>query len=105
MRQVQERRRGHEDDLKHPQAHVRDGERFVIADILTTRLLSIVGLLVTPHVLRRCSQHQDPEDEEDAHPYLADDEESPVVWCFGLLSKPETFEAKLLLIMFLKCFP
>uniref|UniRef100_A0A8C1HRD5 Uncharacterized protein n=1 Tax=Cyprinus carpio carpio TaxID=630221 RepID=A0A8C1HRD5_CYPCA len=76
VRQVQERRRGHEDDLKHPQAHMRDGERFVIADILTTGLLSIalkVGSLVTPYVLRRCSQHQDPEDEEDAHPYLAND--------------------------------
>uniref|UniRef100_A0A8C2FLR3 Uncharacterized protein n=1 Tax=Cyprinus carpio TaxID=7962 RepID=A0A8C2FLR3_CYPCA len=58
VRQVQERRRGHEDDLKHPQAHMRDGERFVIADILTT------GLRVG---------HQDPEDEEDAHPYLAND--------------------------------
>lgn len=51
MGQVQERGYGHEYDLQDPEAHVRDWERFVVADIFTTRLLSVTTkgrLLVTP---------------------------------------------------------
>uniref|UniRef100_A0A8C6L8U9 Uncharacterized protein n=1 Tax=Nothobranchius furzeri TaxID=105023 RepID=A0A8C6L8U9_NOTFU len=78
-----ERWRGHEDDLQHPESDVRDGEGFIVADILTTRLLGVtgeVGLLVAPHLLGGSPQHQDPEDEEDSQPDLADDQEVPKVF-------------------------
>lgn len=51
MCQIQERGHRDEYDLKDPEAHVRDGEGLVIADILTTRLLSVTAkgrLLVAP---------------------------------------------------------
>lgn len=74
--QVDEGWRGHEDDLQHPEADVRDGEGLVIADVLTSGLLGVtreVGLLVTPDLFGRSPQHQDPEDEEDSQPDFADD--------------------------------
>uniref|UniRef100_A0A3Q3FFQ8 Uncharacterized protein n=1 Tax=Labrus bergylta TaxID=56723 RepID=A0A3Q3FFQ8_9LABR len=76
MAQVDEGRRGHEDDLQHPKTDVRDGEGLVVADILTTRLLGITGevrLLISPDLLSRGPQHQYPEDEEDSQPDFADD--------------------------------
>ena len=76
MAQVDESRRGHEDDLQHPKADVRDGEGLVVADILATGLLGVtgeVGLLVAPDLFGRGPQYQDPEDEEDSQPDFADD--------------------------------
>ena len=74
--QVHERGRGDEDDLEDPEANVRDGEDPVVADVLTTGLLSVayeVRLLVAPDALSTCSQNHDPEQEQDAHPDLPDD--------------------------------
>ncbi|KAJ0062324.1 hypothetical protein NL108_007539, partial [Boleophthalmus pectinirostris] len=72
--QVYERGRGHKDDLQHPEADVGDGEGLVITDVLTARLLRVTGkvrLLIAPHLLCCCPQHQDAEDEEDCQPNLS----------------------------------
>uniref|UniRef100_A0A8B9KXA2 Uncharacterized protein n=1 Tax=Astyanax mexicanus TaxID=7994 RepID=A0A8B9KXA2_ASTMX len=61
MAQVDQGWSGDKDDLHHPEADVADGELPVVAHILTTGLHD---------ALRSRPQDQDPEDEEDAHPYL-----------------------------------
>lgn len=73
MAQVDQRWRGDEDDLEDPEANVRDGEGPIVADVLTTRLLSVTDetrLLVAPDTLSTCTQNHDPEQKEDAHPDL-----------------------------------
>lgn len=73
MAQVDQRRRGHEDDLQDPEADVRDGEDLVVADVLATGLLGVadkIRLLISPDTFGTCSQNHDPEQEEDAHPDL-----------------------------------
>lgn len=76
MAQVDQGRRGHEEDLENPEADVRDGEGPVVADVLTTRLLSVAGeiaLFIAPNAFSCCAQHHDPEQEEDTQPYFTDD--------------------------------
>lgn len=75
MTQVDQRRRGDEDDLQDPETDVGDGERPVVADVLATGLLSVAdetGLLVAPDALSTRSQNQDSEQEEHTHPDLPD---------------------------------
>lgn len=82
MSQVDERGRGDEDDLQHPEANVGDGESLIITNILTTRLLSVTGevrLLISPNLLSCCSQHQDSEDEEDSQPNLREGQSDHVL--------------------------
>lgn len=50
-----------------------DGESYVIAHILTTRLLGVAdeaGLLVAPHFIRCSAQDQDAEDEQNGEPHF-----------------------------------
>ncbi|KAJ0004359.1 hypothetical protein NQD34_010572 [Periophthalmus magnuspinnatus] len=64
---------GHKDDLHDPEADVRDGESFVVADILTTGLFGVTGesrLLIAPHLLCCCAQNHDPEDKQHRQPHF-----------------------------------
>ncbi|KAJ0026784.1 hypothetical protein NQD34_017784, partial [Periophthalmus magnuspinnatus] len=74
--EVDQRWRGDKDDLQNPESDVRDGEGAVVADVLTTRLLSVTDktrLFIPPNTLRSSSQDHDPEKEQDAHPDLPND--------------------------------
>ncbi|KAF7690503.1 hypothetical protein HF521_012307 [Silurus meridionalis] len=74
--EIQQGGSGHEDDLHDPKADVGDGKLPVVANVLTTRCHGVtnqIRSLVSPHVLNSCTQNEDPEDEEDAHPDLAND--------------------------------
>uniref|UniRef100_A0A3B4CDE7 Uncharacterized protein n=1 Tax=Pygocentrus nattereri TaxID=42514 RepID=A0A3B4CDE7_PYGNA len=76
MAQVHQGWCGDKDDLHDPEANVADGKLPVITHILATRLQRIadqIRLLIAPYALCSCSQYEYPEDEEDAHPYLAND--------------------------------
>lgn len=71
--QVDERWSGDKNDLQHPEANVGDREGFIIANVLTTRLLRVTGeirLLITPNLFGCCTQHQDAEDKQDSQPNL-----------------------------------
>jgi hypothetical protein len=57
MSQVQQCGCRHKYDLQHPEVHMRDWERLVIADVFTARLLSVTTkgrLLITPSRLNCC---------------------------------------------------
>uniref|UniRef100_A0A8C4IZL4 Uncharacterized protein n=1 Tax=Dromaius novaehollandiae TaxID=8790 RepID=A0A8C4IZL4_DRONO len=74
MCQVQEGRYRHEYDLQNPEAYVRDGKGLVVADILTTRLLSVAPesrLFISPSRFNCCPQQQDSENKEDRQPYFS----------------------------------
>ncbi|KAG7282572.1 hypothetical protein CRUP_018691, partial [Coryphaenoides rupestris] len=65
---------GHQKDLQHPVADVGHREHPVVARQGASWLDVVAketGLLVRPHVIGRDAEHQDPEDQEDAHPDLA----------------------------------
>uniref|UniRef100_A0A8C0F0N1 Uncharacterized protein n=1 Tax=Bubo bubo TaxID=30461 RepID=A0A8C0F0N1_BUBBB len=78
MAQVDEGWSGDKNDLQHPEADVRNGEGFVIANIFATRLLNL---------LSSSPQHQYPEDKQYRQPNLANNRgKAPVTHCFRFLT-------------------
>uniref|UniRef100_A0A665USZ6 Uncharacterized protein n=1 Tax=Echeneis naucrates TaxID=173247 RepID=A0A665USZ6_ECHNA len=72
---------GDQDELKRPQADVRDGEEVIIADTVAARLLGVAGeagLLVAPHALCCNHQDQDTENKQDREPDATDARGVPV---------------------------
>uniref|UniRef100_A0A8C9QW84 Uncharacterized protein n=1 Tax=Scleropages formosus TaxID=113540 RepID=A0A8C9QW84_SCLFO len=62
---------GHHDQLQGPEAHLRDGEEVVKADVLAAWLPGVahkVLLLILPHVLCGRHKHQYAEGEDDGEP-------------------------------------
>uniref|UniRef100_A0A3P9KFF4 Uncharacterized protein n=1 Tax=Oryzias latipes TaxID=8090 RepID=A0A3P9KFF4_ORYLA len=53
--------------------HVRYGKAVIVAEVITSRFISVAGKVrrfVVPHVVRSSTQNEDPEEEKDAHPDL-----------------------------------
>ena len=71
MERHEKGRAGDKDQLESPESGVGDGEKMVVADIVTTGLFGIaikVLLLVTPDLLTGHQEDQEPEDENDGEP-------------------------------------
>uniref|UniRef100_A0A672F673 Uncharacterized protein n=1 Tax=Salarias fasciatus TaxID=181472 RepID=A0A672F673_SALFA len=71
---VHERRRGHQDDLEHPEADVRERREGVVADVLAARLAAVadeLALLVVVDGLSADGRQHDAEHDEDGQPDLA----------------------------------
>uniref|UniRef100_A0A3Q1GG88 Uncharacterized protein n=1 Tax=Acanthochromis polyacanthus TaxID=80966 RepID=A0A3Q1GG88_9TELE len=77
----QQRGGGDQDELKRPQADVRDGEELVIANAVAAGLLGVTGeagLLIPPNTLCSDHQDQDTEDEDDGEPNASNAGRVPV---------------------------
>ena len=64
---------GHQDDLEHPEAHMREGCKGVIADVLAAGLLRVAHKLALLVVIDGLPSHgckDDPEDDQDREPDL-----------------------------------
>lgn len=71
--QVHDRGGGHQDDLEHPEAHVRQGCKGVIADVLAAWLLCVAhkfALLVVIDGFSSYGCKDDPEDNQYREPDL-----------------------------------
>jgi len=70
-----QRRRGDEDDVEHPESVLGDGEGHVVAHLLAARLQGVAGellLLVIEQVAGDGSQDQNPKDKHEQEPETAE---------------------------------